>query len=500
MAFSTYQYEFTGGDRNEKVKSIDFFNTTPLLNVYRIKFFKEEDITGEFQTKQFRYSFDNVVWSNWNTLTQQNVAAIQTRDNPLFYFHVQYTRTGIGSANILRFYLFYESDTSIPGGPPPDASIDADYLGGQPPSYYLDRENQTGPFLDLQAQNVPIGGTDEGTYFGRSDTSIGTTLFFKRIKGSSTISVTGGSTGIITLDSSGSASGVYNSNLDPSSIAMPTSIGGISSGTTVGDLNGNTFSKMWDDLLFPTAYPTLISPNNTFVVDAASLQEIGASINITFTSTFFRGSISPQYTAASDKRSGLPNGYTYTGAQIAGTYPSVSLSDTQNATGYIVLKGIQSWTNRVGYDAGVQPYDSKGALYMSPLPDGSTGIKTLSFEGVYPLFGTTSSITALNQISPLYSMISANNIVISMANESGGNKQRLDIPFAWLTSRPLKGIQTYNSFSNTWEYQGGSQASSLVFWPYTTGITHIIQGNIIPYLRYTYNGVDRGNINIRLVF
>ena len=59
MAFNSYQYEFAGSDRTEQVKTIDFQNTLALTNVFRIKFFKEEDITGVFQTKEFRYSFDN---------------------------------------------------------------------------------------------------------------------------------------------------------------------------------------------------------------------------------------------------------------------------------------------------------------------------------------------------------------------------------------------------------------------------------------------------------
>ena len=141
------QYQFN--ERFEYVKTIEFLNSNPLLNVERVRYFKEEGVTGTFIKKEFRYSFDNSVWTNWNTLTQANLSGIQFRDNPNFWLQVKYTRTGIGSGNIQRWYLFYDSGTPTPPVPPPDASIDADTLGGEPPSYYLDRTNHFGPYLDL---------------------------------------------------------------------------------------------------------------------------------------------------------------------------------------------------------------------------------------------------------------------------------------------------------------------------------------------------------------
>ena len=495
MAFSSYQYEFTGGDRTEQVKTIDFQNTFALQNVFRIKFFKEEDITGAFQTKEFRYSFDEVTWSNWATLTQQNLSAIQTRDNPNFFLNVRYTRTGIGAGNILRFYIFYESDVTPPGPTPEDASIDADYLGGQPPAYYLNRENFYGPFTGLEAQNVVGNGL--GVYRDRLDTSLGTTLYFKRIADSSTVTVTESSAGIITIETGGTATGVYDSALDPS-VEMPSPVGGIPSGTSVADLDGDSLSSLWDSLLFPTAVPSLVSPSNSLGT-SPGLQEIGASISFTITGGFSRGSISPQYPpTASAFRSGLPNTYTYTGAQIAGSFPSTSLSNSQNITAYTVLQGSQSWTGNVSYDAGVQPYDSKGNPYLSPLPAGTTTNKTVSFEGVYPLFATTSNITTLTKQS-LVSMTSGNNIVFSMVSEVGADKQQFEIPNAWLVSRPLVGIETYNTTSNSWEYQGGNAASSLTFWT-TSASSQTIQGISVTYLNYKYNGLNRGNIDIRLKF
>jgi hypothetical protein len=99
-------------------------------------------------------------------------------------------------------------------------------------------------------------------------------------------------------------------------------------------------------------------------------------------------------------------------------------------------------------------------------------------------------------------MLSGNNIVFNMVTESGGNKQSFDIPDAWTgspTNRPLQGIETYNGFSMNWEYEGGTAATSLAKWS-TSPTTHTIETNSVNYTRYTYNGVDRGSIQIRLKF
>lgn len=99
-------------------------------------------------------------------------------------------------------------------------------------------------------------------------------------------------------------------------------------------------------------------------------------------------------------------------------------------------------------------------------------------------------------------MLSANNIEFNMVPESGGDKQSFDIPDAWTgapTSRPLTGVETYNTVSSSWELQGGSLANSLTYWDTSTAI-HTIESNAINYTRYIYNSTDRSSIDIRLKF
>lgn len=490
------QYQFN--ERYEYVKYVEFLNSQP-LHILKIRYFKEDGVSGVFEKKEFRYSFDKVVWSPWNTLTQGNLAGIQFKDNRDFYLNIRYHRTGINSGNIQRWYLIYDEFLITPPITPSDSSINADYLRGEGPDYYLYRGNHYGPYTNLSILNVP-DGSSPGVYSHRADSSVGSEFFFKRIEGGDGITVTdsGGGKIIISSDSSGGGSGVYESIFDPS-VKMPNSVGGISANTAVSDLEGKTFSQLFDELLFPTAYPSLTNPSATFSISPSSLQEIGSIINITATATFNRGSISPQYSASSPYRSGLPNNYDYEGTGLSDVSSS-SLSNVQTINNYTVIPGNQpNWQSRIYYDGGVQPYDSKGNPYNSPLSTGVTSFISRTFEGVYPIFATTVNITVLTKQS-LVSMISGNNIIINLVGEiSLLNRQTFELPNDWLSSRPLIGIQQYNTLTLAWEYPGGSAAASLLIWSVSSS-TEVIQGNTINYTKYTYNGIQRSSVQIRLIF
>ena len=211
-------------------------------------------------------------------------------------------------------------------------------------------------------------------------------------------------------------------------------------------------SSLWDSLLFPTAYPALSAPGASFTLaPTTALYEVSSNQSVTFSTVFSRGSINPQYSAVSPYRSGLPNRYTFTGIGLVDVSSS-SLSNSQ-AVDVSISTGYQTWTSTVLYDAGVQPYDSKGNLYSSPLSAGSVlASPSQVIEGVYPLFATTALITVLTKQS-LVSMITGNYISFSMVAETGSNKQTFEIPNAWLSLRPLVGIQTYNTFTSAWDYE-----------------------------------------------
>lgn len=285
--------------------------------------------------------------------------------------------------------------------------------------------------------------------------------------------------------------GIYDSSLS-SSLEMLNDVGGITAGTTVGDLVGKSYNELWDELLFPTINPTYSSVGLSLSDNAANYIEVGTTINpYTLTPSFNRGQILLN-SVFQDFRAGEASTYTYDGpdASLPITTTSSSLSIS-----YDVTVGTQQFTVSVLHDEGPQPLDSKGNPYGSPLPQGTIGPAGISFEGVYPLFATSSNITTLTKQS-LVSMLTGDEIVISLVSEDGVNKQKFQIPDPWTgapTNRPLTDVETFNSLSGNYESTGLGQWN-------TSSTTQTIQGNVINYTEYTYNGSTRGDINIRLIF
>lgn len=145
---------------------------------------------------------------------------------------------------------------------------------------------------------------------------------------------------------------------------------------------GTSFETLFRGLLSKTYYPTLTDPSVSMSYSVASLVKVGATISgANATLTFNRGQINPQYTSESQYRSGEATGYSasLSGASIEWSKSQDSNvfnvpSFTRNSKGNVVLNAS------VSYGAGVQPKDSDGNNYQSPLPAGSKNTsKTIEF-------------------------------------------------------------------------------------------------------------------------
>ncbi len=218
------------------------------------------------------------------------------------------------------------------------------------------------------------------------------------------------------------------------------SVGGFEAGKSYSGLDLQAFG---DALLSQEFFPNLSNPNNSFIDNSATLREIGQAVNITFTASFNRGTINPQYSSTSPFRSGLPNTYLYTGANLPSSVPSSALSNAQIITNYIVLQGVQAWTNRVSYDAGVQPKGSKGTDFNSPLSAGTTGVKTVSITGVYPFFGTSANLSTATKQNLI---LMTSNAIVDMVTEDGTDKQFIEFPVAW---KNLTKLEQFNTLSGS---------------------------------------------------
>ncbi|KPL08397.1 hypothetical protein AMJ86_00795 [bacterium SM23_57] len=272
--------------------------------------------------------------------------------------------------------------------------------------------------------------------------------------------------------------------------AVEETVGGIVAGNPFF-AGGKSFAETMEEMFYPLVLPTFVAPSSSFVENASLYYEIADVLSITFTATFNRGEIQIRGIKTQD-RSGLPNTYRYSGPGIPASVPSTSLTDIYNLIGHVVTLGLNIWESWVDYDEGPQPLDNKGNPYGLPLPAGSVGPEQVQLEGVYPLFGTTASITVATK-QTLVSMLYANNIVFSMVAESGGNKQFFEVAVNWLALRPLADVETYNTLTENWESTGLSE------WT-TSPVTETVQGNVINYTRFTFNGLTRGAIQIRLKF
>jgi len=293
---------------------------------------------------------------------------------------------------------------------------------------------------------------------------------------------------------------IYDTSI-ASNLETYVEVGGIEPGTLVSDLKGDTYTDILNQMLFPLIEPLYQDPSFiSWTKNGNDLYEVDANPAITFTAVFDRGTITIN-DIFQDYRSGVPNTYHYSGPGWNEDISDSSLVHSQLENLDLTI-GIQTWSCYISYNEGGQPIDSYDNSIGIPFPAGNTSSRSLSIEGVYPLYATSVSTDDPSVKQSLVSMVSGNDVEITLAAEINNYKQSFDIPDSWTgvpTNRPLQGIQTYNSLGDDFEYQGGDETHSLSFWN-TSSVYHTIQSNLVSYTRYTYNGDDRGNAKVRLKF
>ena len=162
---------------------------------------------------------------------------------------------------------------------------------------------------------------------------------------------------------------------------------------------GTALETIFRGILSKTYYPTLTNPSCSITYSVPSLLKVGTSVTSRALSIVFnRGSINPQYTSESQYRSGVATQYN---TSLSGA--SIEFSQS-NTSGYFTIpeftrntKGNVVVNASVSYEAGVQPKDSDGNNYQTPLPSGSVSSnKTIEF------------------ILPFYYGVSVNKVISSL--------------------------------------------------------------------------------------
>tara|TARA_R110002012_G_scaffold306627_2_gene511459 strand:+ start:350 stop:1717 length:1368 start_codon:yes stop_codon:yes gene_type:complete len=308
----------------------------------------------------------------------------------------------------------------------------------------------------------------------------------------------------ITIDSAGG--NFINANALPQNFPGNSPFDNISSGTTFPS-PGKSFQEMMDLMLYPTLFPSLTNPSLQSVnLTPNGFQIIGKLLtagNLTLSCTFNQGSINPQYTTATNKRSGLPNTYNYTSPASAfvTSVSTTALSNTvANTSTYTVTAGTNSFSVSVNYDIGPQPKNSVGGDFDNPLaagfnPPGST---SRSITGVFPVFATTTNYNVTDQLS-LQNMGNS-DVIVDMILEDGtaGNKQAISIP------NTAGGQSGFTAFTDVQQEDPLSPGS---FVPITGGLTtftlttetRAIESVSRTYNLYTHNGGQIGARKLKFI-
>lgn len=163
-----------------------------------------------------------------------------------------------------------------------------------------------------------------------------------------------------------------------------------------------TLESIIRGMLSKTYYPTLNPPTASISFSLPSIAEVGEEIaSGTATVTFNRGSIDPQYTAESGYRAGVATDFA-----VVLNNASVQFSDN-NATGTFTIpaftrnsKGTVTLSATVTHEAGVQPKDSDGGNYQTPLAAGTVQASK-SCEFILPFYRGVSATATIADFTGL---------------------------------------------------------------------------------------------------
>jgi hypothetical protein len=285
--------------------------------------------------------------------------------------------------------------------------------------------------------------------------------------------------------------GIYDSAF-PTTQEVPNDVGGIESGTTVAQLEGQTFSQLFDQLLFPAIQPGTTNPSINLVDDIANLVEIGSSADIAFTTTANLGTVNNTWDGTTEPYAGAVTAASYSGA-TSGTLnvgPGDTDVDDFSALSYSVTEGDHQWTLSVTFGAGTDYDDSNGNTIVGSAYAGGTLTKSTSFEGVYPIFLGNDSGAEDKRALVSHS---ANNIVCAQSyGETGSLRHRIAIPNDMIDSQSVS-FQQFNTLNNSWQTLAGNEFTS-------STVTRTVQGNTVNYTLYTKSAPIGGAADYRIVF
>lgn len=275
-------------------------------------------------------------------------------------------------------------------------------------------------------------------------------------------------------------SGKYQSKIEDTTIAMTSDYGDFKAGTTVGTLNGKTYDELFDGILFPTVNPTFVAPTASIAFNNyAATQEIGAAGPTA--SNFTTG-----YNAGEIKLNGKKQANRGGAQNTADSFIYVGGSASDKTLPTTVALGSTKFNYRAAFAAGPQPKNNKGVNYSTPLAAGTVDSSTITVNGTYPWYASTSTATASKPVVK-QALVAWNSSVGKMSTGEFETQPSGTLDQVFKVPREAQSVQIYDNGSGKWV----TEAIATTYIKTTEDIT--INGNKRTYYVYTYNKASLGN-------
>lgn len=280
----------------------------------------------------------------------------------------------------------------------------------------------------------------------------------------------------------------YTSVISDKTLTTPNAVGGIAKGTKVSDLEGKTFSEMFDDLLFPTVNPTFTAPTAGIAFKSYSFtQEVGATGPTTsnFTVGYNAGAITLNGVKQAN-RGGIHD--------TANSFIYVNGSASNKTLPSKVTLGSTTFKYRAAFAKGPQPKNNKGGDYSTPLASGTVDSSAITLNGTYPWFASTSSATSTNPVVK-QSLVAWNATAGNMSTGQFTVQPSGTLPQVFKLPRQIKTLQLKNALN------GQMENVANIATDYTESTETInIGGTNVTYYVYTYKGSTRGSVTLLAKF
>ena len=255
-------------------------------------------------------------------------------------------------------------------------------------------------------------------------------------------------------------------------IATVNGVGGIPVGTTVAQLKNKTFSQLFDELIFPTVYPTFDPPIVSLSLKSTSTTPIIQEVGTTGASVPVAASFNTGYSPGAIKIGGVKKQDNCGPLDSAGSFIYINNTPTNKTFPTKIPEGAIRYRYRAAYQQGPQPLDSKGNKYMSPSPAGTIDSDAVTINGVYPYFTNKDNNEAFAKLA----LTTSNTLSAVKFKAEGPNKHTFKIPAKYTLTK----VELLNTLSGKYENYGIDK-----FTKTTENIE--VQGQQVSYAVYTRN-------------